>query len=121
MSAKVLIVEDDADIRHALAIFLRFAGYEIVTACDGAEALALLQDSDPPRLILLDLMMPVMDGWALREEMLGNQELAAIPVLLISGAGDLTQHAATLKAQGFLRKPFTLESVVEAVNEHCAA
>ncbi|MBA2663728.1 MAG: response regulator [Bradymonadaceae bacterium] len=121
MKDRILIVEDDPDIRHALAMFLRFAGYETMTAANGQEAIDLLEDHAPPRLIILDLMMPVMDGWTFRQLQLTNSSLAEIPVVIVSGAANIPQEAVLLNACGYLVKPFTLEAVVETVKRHCPA
>src|SRR5437763_14895472 len=82
--AGILIVEDDTDVREAMAIFLAGEGYKVVEAGHGAEALDQLRSATVFCLILLDLYMPVMDGWAFRAEQLRDAALAAIPVIVIS-------------------------------------
>jgi CheY-like chemotaxis protein len=119
MSA-ILIVEDCDEIRIDLAELLRDEGYEVVTARHGAEAIALLDSGLQPALILLDLMMPVMDGWQFRKEQLEKPVLAPIPVVLLTGAGNAQKHARDLKAVGCVQKPFDLEDLLGAVSEHCS-
>jgi CheY-like chemotaxis protein len=105
----VLIVEDDPDIREDLAELLRSRGYAVSTAGNGSEALDALSGGDLPRVILLDLMMPVMNGWDFRTRMLQDAQLSRIPVVLLSGASDVQQHAAALHAADFVTKPIKLE------------
>ena len=107
--ATVLLVEDDADVREDLAFLIEMRGYRALAAANGAEALEALRRSERPRLILLDLMMPVMDGWAFRAEMLRDPRLADIPVVLLSGAVDVRDEAASLQAAGVLTKPIDLD------------
>jgi CheY-like chemotaxis protein len=116
---RLLLVEDDDDIRTDLAELLAEEGYQVAAAANGAEALAQLRADPRPCLILLDLMMPVMSGWDFRAAQLRDPELAGIPVVLLSGANDLAEHARTLSAAGFLRKPVGLASVVAAAARHC--
>ena len=102
----VLVVDDDPDIRETLRFVLEDAGYPVYTAENGREALEVLADAQPlPGLILLDLMMPVMNGWQLRMELLKDQRLARIPVVVISGAANVESEARALGAAGYLAKP----------------
>ena len=117
--ACLIIVEDDPDIRTDLAELLKDEGYAVNTASNGAEALQLLRQSQTPCLILLDLMMPVMSGWDFRAEQLRDPRLAAIPVVLLSGVNDLPQHAAALRAAGYIRKPIALKSVLGVAEKYC--
>src|SRR3954466_14273319 len=117
--ADVLIVEDDPDIREDLAELLRSRGYEVATARNGREALDALRDGEHPRVILLDLMMPVMNGWDFRTQMLQDAALAPIPVVLLSGAADVQQHAAALHAADFVTKPIKLERLYAALACYC--
>ena len=117
----ILLVEDDVDIRIDLAELLRTAGYEVVTASNGQEALDWLgQHSQQVALILLDLMMPVMNGWDFRARQLEEPDLTAIPVVLLSGAGDVARHALALKTAGYLIKPLRLDSLLRVVSRLCA-
>ena len=117
--ATVLIVEDDADIREIISEMLAEKGYGIATAANGREALEQLRAGPLPSLILLDLMMPVMDGWQLRQELLADPALASIPVVVVSGAADLHESVAALRAASVLTKPVKWSALLEAVEAHC--
>ena len=116
--AEILIVEDDADIREDLAALLRCEGYEVSTARNGLEALEYLRSERLPGLILLDLMMPVMDGWEFRRRMLKDERLAGVPIVLLSGA-DAHEHVNTLDASEVVTKPIQLERLYAAVHRYC--
>ncbi len=115
----ILIVEDDANIRDALATILEMEGYTVSGAANGQEALNYLRQTQPPRLILLDLMMPVMDGWQFRHEQRQDPKLAAIPIVVVSAAGAVQQQAAALGANGYLQKPVEVDELLTAVQRHC--
>lgn len=116
----VLLVEDDPDVRESLAMLLKLHGVRVVTAADGAEALDWMRRVGPPGLVLLDLMMPVMNGWQLRAAMLGDPSLARVPVVILSGADDVEGAAAALGAAAYLRKPLDFSQVRRLVDAHCA-
>jgi CheY-like chemotaxis protein len=111
----VLVIEDDRDIRDLLVGALRVEGFEVLPAEDGASALAMLRGGARPRLVLLDLMMPGMNGWQLWEEFAQDPELAAIPVVVISGAGEAARSTGTRGVAGSLVKPFDLDLLLETV------
>jgi CheY-like chemotaxis protein len=113
----ILVVDDDQDIRDTLTELLEDEGYTIVRASHGREALAALQAEPRPSLILLDLMMPVMDGWQFRAEQRKNPEIAGIPVVVISATGK-DDKVAALGAAQLLRKPIRLEELLDAVQRH---
>jgi CheY-like chemotaxis protein len=118
----ILLVEDDDDIRVDLADLLRGEGYEVSTACNGQEALEWLREhSHQVGLILLDLMMPVMNGWDFRARQLEEPALISIPTVLLSGAGDVARHALALKTAGYLIKPLRLDSLLRTVSRWCDA
>lgn len=119
MIETVLVVEDNDDLRENLAFFIQLQGFEVLTASNGQEALHMIQQNGPPCLILLDLMMPVMDGWALRAELLKDPTSAQVPVVLLSGIGDIEREARALKAAGFLSKPFEPEELYRLLHAHC--
>ena len=124
MAHLILIVEDDADIREDLAAILRDLGYRVVTAANGRDAYEQLRAADAKALhdlILLDLMMPVMDGWHFRAKQLANEALAHIPVVLLSGAGDVQSEALSLATAGYVEKPFKLDALLVVVARSCAA
>jgi CheY-like chemotaxis protein/CBS domain-containing protein len=115
----ILVVEDDPDVRDEVAELLRDHGYHVETASDGRDALQRLSETQRPGLILLDLVLPVMDGWALRAQLLKNPELADVPVVLLSGAADVRAEAAALKAAGYLSKPFAPQALLDAAHRYC--
>ena len=83
----ILIVEDDADVEEAMREILEGEGYPILSAANGEEALRILAEKPRPRLILLDLMMPVMNGWELLRALRESAKLARIPVVVVSAVG----------------------------------
>ena len=111
--APVLIVEDDPDIRDLLSSVLLLEGYEVVTASDGAQGLDQLRGARPS-LVLLDLMMPAMDGWEFRRQQLLDPSLARVPTVILSGDGRLEAKAASL-GTSFLRKPVDLDTLLDVV------
>jgi CheY-like chemotaxis protein len=120
MANLILIVEDDTDIREDLAEILRAEGYEVATAANGEVACDWLWHAPAlPDVILLDLMMPVMDGWHFRAEQLQDATLAGIPVVVLSGAGDVRREATALGAAGYVTKPFKLDSLLGVVHRTC--
>jgi signal transduction histidine kinase len=107
---RVLIVEDDAGIRRGLYDLLTDMGYLVLCAENGQQAMDILQHTDPPpSVIILDLMMPVMDGWEFRLHQRADQRLSKISVLAISADG--SAKAAAIDAEGFLHKPFRAADV----------
>src|SRR5438552_6420666 len=104
----VLVVEDDPGTRATLAELLEDHGYRAAAAANGQEALEYLRTHSPPAVILLDLVMPVMDGWRFRAEQQRDPTLAAIPVVLLTGAHEAQAHADALHAVSYLEKPFDL-------------
>ena len=116
--ATVLVVEDDVDVRDALTVSLAIDGYEAVGAANGHEALALLRAGLNADVILLDLSMPVMDGWQFRAAQLGDEHLAAIPTIVVSATYDPTAAARRLHASAALRKPVTPDRLAEMVGRY---
>lgn len=114
-SATVLVVDDDVDVRETVADALEDDGYVVLRATNGKDALRQLQDGARPRLILLDLMMPEMDGWAFRAEQQRVPELAAIPVIVFTAHASTREAAEQLGAAGALRKPLRLADLLAAV------
>ena len=111
-AGNVLVVEDDAATREALALVLEADGCHVVNAANGREGLDRLRQ-EPPDLILLDLAMPVMDGWQFRREQQQNPDLAPIPVVVLSAAGDLRRRAGSLDAAALLEKPVEFDRLLE--------
>jgi two-component system response regulator MprA len=112
-----LLVDDDADIRESVHDALVAEGHEVRVAADGKEALRLLtEDQLRPDLILLDLMMPEMDGWTFRGEQQKDEALASIPVVLFTAHATPGAVAKQLDAAGYLRKPLRLEDLLAVID-----
>ncbi|HVY39184.1 MAG TPA: response regulator [Polyangia bacterium] len=110
----ILLVDDDADLRQCLVDVLEDAGYLVQTASSGREALRLLDGADLPQLILLDLMMPDLNGWQFYEQKQKVGRLADIPVLVVTASRAL---GASFPGSEVLLKPFSVETVVEKVEQ----
>lgn len=112
----ILIVDDDRGIRDSLGVVLDSEGLECLTAQNGSEAMELLRRMErQPDLILLDLMMPVMNGRDFRAAQLADPRLAAIPTLVLSAATDAASQATDLAVTGHLRKPINLDSLLDSI------
>lgn len=121
MVGNILIVDDDNDIRETFAEALRMVGYVVHTAPDGKAALEMLAVLAPPCLILLDLMMPIMNGEEFRKRQLVNPELAKIPVVVITADRDAQQKAMSIGVTEGLSKPIDLESLSDVARKYCGA
>jgi len=119
MACPVMVIEDDDDIRDDLAFLIHADGHDVVTASDGAEALAKLAEVAKPCIILLDLMMPVMDGWEFRERVREIGDLDDVPIVLVSGVAEIKDAARKLDAADYLAKPVDLDKLAEIVDAHC--
>ncbi|MCU1385566.1 MAG: hypothetical protein JWL71_4263 [Acidobacteria bacterium] len=113
----VLIVEDDDDLREMMAHMLTIEGFDAATVANGREALEYLLSSITPHVILLDLMMPVMDGWEFRRQQKAHPDLAGVPVIVLSALDQ--GRAANVDAAAFLKKPLDFDRLLELVREHC--
>jgi CheY-like chemotaxis protein len=117
-AAKVLIVDDDFALRDALCAALEGEGFSVAAVSNGEEALEYLRNGARPCLVLLDLMMPIMNGWEFRAEQRQDPELADIPVIVLSAfarSGDEELRGI----ERFLRKPFELSDLLAAVRAYC--
>lgn len=114
----VLVVDDDPDIRLTLAEILEDEGYSVATAGNGIEALAALQEVRP-RLILLDLSMPRMDGTEFRRRQLSDPAIAAIPTVVITAAGQVRDRLAPLGISETLIKPLNMDRLLALVGRYC--
>lgn len=112
----ILIVEDEPALRGMLAELLSSRGYTVGTCGNGEEAINYLSAHDPPRLILLDLMMPVMSGWELRDNMLSNPKWSNIPVAVVSALDEIPR---TLKFVAYIGKPIDVGRLFAVVTEYC--
>ena len=115
-AARILVVEDDENIRELVDVILSGAGYEVVTAPDGAAALQAV-GSARPDLVLLDMRMPIMDGWEFARQYRARPEPPA-PIVVLTAARDAAARAAEIHADGFLGKPFDVESLLSLVSQH---
>jgi CheY-like chemotaxis protein len=115
----ILIVDDDPDIRDSLSDILSEEGYRVSGARNGREALDYLQTETRPSLILLDMMMPEMDGWRFRLEQQKLPDLASIPVVILSAHGNVRDAALALGAADYLRKPLKIDSLLEIAERYC--
>jgi len=116
----ILIVDDDAGIRTLLTVFLARNGYAAVSVPHGLAALDHLQQQPLPELILLDAMMPVMDGVAFRRIQQDDARLASIPVIVISATQNIHAQAPTLSADAYLPKPVDFAALLKLVEHYCA-
>ena len=112
----VLIVEDEEDLREMMGEALQIKGYSVVTAVDGEDALRKLDDIGRPCLILMDLLMPGMNGWDLFDELRRRPELSAVPVIVHSSASGRAPAGVTR----VLQKPLAFEQLISVVREYCA-
>ncbi len=119
MTRPLLVVDDDTDLREALEEVLRDAGYAVVGAGNGREALEVLARTRPlPGLVLLDMMMPVLDGHGFAQEMHAVAEWTHIPVVIFSASASNADVAREVGACAYLRKPVDVEVLVEMVGQH---
>jgi signal transduction histidine kinase len=116
---RILIVEDDAPIQSALASLLDDEGYQVSLANDGEEALNRMEGDALPDLILLDLRMPVMDGWEFRSAQKRDSRLAQVPVVVLSADG--SSHAAAVSADAFLPKPLDTDQLLATIERVLSA
>jgi CheY-like chemotaxis protein len=113
----ILVIEENLDTREAIAAFLEGEGYHVVAAANGREALVQLRTSQIFCVVLLDLGMPVMDGWEFRAEQLQEPAMASIPVVLVSLEGLLDQDETAPTA--VFPKPVGWGHLLETVQQHC--
>ena len=112
----VLVVDDQEAIRDTLQTALDDEGFTVECAANGREALDILERWKPC-VILLDLMMPVMDGWAFRAEQMRSG--STVPIVLLSAAGELGRHREALGAAAIIPKPFDIDHVISAIEGVC--
>lgn len=118
----ILIIEDDLAIRTYLSMLLELEGFQIRQASNGQEGLnSLEKDKTLPSLIILDLMMPVMDGWQFRENQVADPEASSIPVVVMTADGHAPEKAAKMGAQGCIQKPLNIDLLLKTVNKFAKA
>jgi len=112
----VLIIEDDADIRNFIARVLELEGYNVLTASGGATGLEIIKEKTI-NLVLLDLLLPTLDGWSILREIKRNPELAIIPVVVLTAIAETLQRKKTLRmgAAGYLIKPLSASDLSRTV------
>jgi CheY-like chemotaxis protein len=115
----VLVVDDDDLVRDTLVALIQDHGCSAKGATNGFEALEVLLTTDETCLIFLDLVMPVMDGNAFREEQLKRPELRDIPVVLMSAFGNLRNHSKQMQVEEYMQKPCKDTDVLDIVNRYC--
>ncbi|HJQ84696.1 MAG TPA: response regulator [Candidatus Binatia bacterium] len=120
MRRRLLLVEDDASVHEVLRALLESAGYDVVGATDGEEALQHLRAGADPSLILLDLMLPRMDGFQFRALQRANAAWARIPVVVYSGMDRLAERVRELEPSAWFAKPMDPESLLLAIEKYCA-
>jgi CheY-like chemotaxis protein len=113
----ILVVEDDPDVRELQRAIFQSDGYDVTTASNGAEALAALRHRRPC-VILLDLMMPVMDGWQFLDAIKQMPEFADLPVLLLSASRQLAATARDNPVKAYLPKPFELSKLLAYIDQY---
>lgn len=111
----VLLIEDDALVRDVMTLLFQSAGFRVTCAANGREALDCLRESEPPFVILLDLAMPVMNGYQFLREQQQDPALARIPVVVISGHMDLTRMDSLPGVAGCFSKPVEFDTLLEAI------
>ena len=112
MLKRVMVVEDEVDLREMLGEILKLDGYEVSQAGNGEAALELLRGGYHPDVIVLDMMMPEMDGWQFRRLQTSAPELAAIPVIAMSGLHTVRGSVLGFGAAAFLEKPFPPDALL---------
>ena len=112
----ILVIEDNKEIQDSLKMALEVEGYNVFTADNGKEGIEKLEKIPTPCLILLDLMMPVMNGWEFVDVISKDIMLSTIPVVVVSAFGD---KKGSPKSEGYIQKPIDLDALLGTVGKHC--
>lgn len=117
----ILLVDDDPEIRSSLGDLLTIAGYLVIEASNGQEALDLLDRPDHalPCLIVLDIMMPILDGWGFRRRQIADPRLASIPVVIVTADTTAHRRPEARTVQSFVMKPADPDALLEAIGRYC--
>ncbi|MES3039372.1 MAG: response regulator [Bdellovibrionota bacterium] len=116
----IFVIEDSEDIRDLIKLLYESEGYPVEFAGDGKEALEKLRSfAPPPCVILLDLMMPGMDGYQFRAEQIKDSKMAAIPTLVMTADSNAEEKAKRVGASGFLRKPVNIDVLIKVAEKYC--
>lgn len=113
----ILIVEDEKDILTSLRDFLLTENYNVLTAENGLVALNILKDAGAPNLILLDMKMPVMDGWTFAAEFEKAYDKTS-PIVVLTAAANAKERASDINASGWIEKPFDLDVLLEKIKKY---
>jgi DNA-binding response OmpR family regulator len=116
MNKKILIVEDDISISESLKELLTYEGYTVIQAFNGQEALDCLRSGCHPDLILLDLMMPILDGIGFRCEQMKSALFSQIPVIILSADGNIKSKAEMVNVSNYISKPVDIDHLIDVVN-----
>jgi CheY-like chemotaxis protein len=116
----ILLIDDDGDVREAIALFLRKRGFNVRTADHGLDALRKLQQEGLPSVIIVDLMMPIMDGWEFMKRQRRDWRLCTIPTIVISGVPSHDPRCLEMPIVRLLPKPYTLDQLMAAIEAECS-
>jgi CheY-like chemotaxis protein len=120
-AAPILVIEDDLDLRNIFEAILEHEGFQVLKAANGQEALEILRNGSPkPTLILLDLMMPVMDGYSFREVQKNDPSLKDIPVVIMSADGHVEEKLKRVGSQAYMKKPVGMQELLDTVRRFAA-
>ncbi len=117
MDGSILIIDDDEAIRETFQLILETEGYSVFTAANGKEGLEVLSKMPSPCLILLDLMMPVMDGWAFAEAHDKEKRFSKIPIVVVTAFPEMT--APLKNTEGVMKKPVDIDLLIRTVAQYC--
>lgn len=117
--ANILVVEDNDDVREMMAVTLELEGHDVATAINGRDALQKLHQGERPCVILLDLMMPVMNGWEFRSALDRDPEFCDVPVVVVSAIGG-GEMARRTHAAAYLPKPVDMDELLDVVCDFCS-
>lgn len=115
---RIFVVEDDLHIRESLTEVLEIEGYDVFSAVNGQEALEILHKGEKADLILLDLMMPVKDGFQFRMEQAQDPKISGIPVIIMSANGNLSAKKELDGVKDYLKKPIDLDALLDTINKY---
>lgn len=118
---KLLIVEDSIEIQVLLKRLLESEGFDVVCASHGKQAIDILEHDTLPNLILLDLMMPVMDGFEFRDRQLKDPRFKEIPVIIMTADGSAQAKKERISANDFLKKPLDVDQLLQSIDRQVPA
>ena len=117
-SATILVVDDNSDVLEVVGALLETEGYAVVTASNGADALEQLRAGLTPALVILDLTMPVMDGWEFRDRQLQDPALRDIPTIIYSAVG-MHESVARMRVAGAFEKGADFDAMLQLIADIC--